>query len=194
MAVGRWGRPQCPGARGRWQWGDGAGHSAQGPGEATSLGPAHAGYHSETVLLSFSMCPVDTISQALICSIHSADKFTYGLHRAGHWLGSGTLGSRQTQHPQAQGHTCDTRVPCMVNRRDAVGDTTQSAYRNWGLALRSGCGLQFTRKGGVGGTGASVRRGVVLACLGIQQGGPVKTEGLRGRSWRALLVWGLEGG
>ena len=161
------------------------------------LGPAHPGDHSETVLLSFSMCPVETISQALICSIHSADKFTYGLHRAGHWLGSGTLGSRQTQHPQAQGHTCDTRVPYTVNRQDAytgaVGDATQSAHRNWRLALRSGCGLQFTRKGGAGGAGASVLRGVVLACLGVQQEGPVETEGLRGQIMAGCLGVGVGG-
>ena len=39
----------------------------------------------------------------------------------------------------------------------------------------------------------SVLRGVVLACLGVQQEAPVKTEGLRGRSWWAVSAWGLEG-
>ena len=41
-------------------------------GKAGLAGPAHPGYHSGTVLRSFNACPVDTISQVLICSAHSA--------------------------------------------------------------------------------------------------------------------------
>ena len=33
-----------------------------------------------------------------------------------------------------------------------------------------------------------------MACLGVQQEGLEKAEGLRGRLCRAVLVWGLEGG
>ena len=33
-----------------------------------------------------------------------------------------------------------------------------------------------------------------MACLGVQQEGLEKAEGLRGRLCRAVLVWGLEEG
>lgn len=41
-------------------------------GKAGLAGPAHPGYHSGTVLWSFNMRPVDTTSQVLTCSAHSA--------------------------------------------------------------------------------------------------------------------------
>ena len=41
-------------------------------GKAGLAGPAHPGYRSGTVLRSFNACPVDTTSQVLICSAHSA--------------------------------------------------------------------------------------------------------------------------
>lgn len=157
--------------------GDGASCSAQGLG-GRSCWAWHTLATIQRLLLSFSMCPVDSISQALICSNHSADGgFTYGLHRAG--LGWAWNPSRQTQHPKPRiiHVIC---VPNTVSRRDAcpgaVGRRHMSAQEPGGWRLRSGRGLQFTRKGGAGGAGASVLRGVVLACLGVQQEGLEKTE------------------
>lgn len=46
--LGPWAPGMSGGVPSLWQWGDGAGRSAQGPGEAASLGLAHPGDHSET--------------------------------------------------------------------------------------------------------------------------------------------------
>ena len=82
----------------------------------------------QRLLLSFSMCLVDSISQALICSNHSADGLLMACTGPGTgWALEPWEGDRHsTPKPRIIHVTC---VPNTVGRRDAcpgaVGDATQ---------------------------------------------------------------------